>query len=180
MPHEPFDAIWNIHPVEFREGRSDQVQCQRVHFEALRVIGIPVTSQMSAAGGALDDGYGRLDVLRDLAGKTQFRADEVVDRLQVHPTVRLHLLLATNAVGEFHASLGVLQSGERREAFDVVHFGIGTHHVRLTGEDENTHGLVNLCFGSGTEEKKERKPYAVVSNRVHHAGVSPIDGHVSE
>ena len=85
MPHEPFDAICNLLPVEFGEGRPDQVKRKRVHFEALRLIGIPVSPEVGAAGSALDDSNGRVDILRNFARKTKFRTDYVVDRLQVHP-----------------------------------------------------------------------------------------------
>ena len=148
MPHEPFEAVFDLLFVQIRQRLADGLKRERVHFESNRFIRIPIAAQVRTARGHLNDGNRRLDMAGDLACKAQFRSHDIVHRRQRLPTLRARFILPPEAINKLHLLLRRIQSGVRRKAFDVLHLRIRPHHVRLAGEDKDTQGFL-VIIGLG-------------------------------
>ena len=141
MPHEALDAIRDLLSLQLGQRRTHMLKRQRVKFEAVRHIRIPVLAQRRAARGHFDDRDGWLDALRHLFGKAQLRPEVVTRRPHRNPPLRSLHVLPPELVGEQDLRLRLIQPRERRKAMDVLHPRVRAHHVRLAREDENAQRL---------------------------------------
>ncbi len=87
MPHETFEAVFDLPFVQISQSLPDGFQRERVHLESNRFIWIPVPAQVRAARSHLDDGNRGFDVAGYLAGKAEFGPNDVVDRRQCLPAI---------------------------------------------------------------------------------------------
>jgi hypothetical protein len=133
---------------------------QRVKFEAVRHVRIPVLAQRRASRSHFDDRDGCLDALRHLFGKAQLRPEVITRRLHRNPALRSLHVLTPELVGEQNFLLRLIQPRKRRKAMDVLHPRMRAHHVRLAREDENAQrlGVGVSAVGADSEEDcgKER------------------------
>ena len=124
MPHETFKSVIDFLFIQIRQSGADGFQCQGIHLEAGGFIRVPVSAQVRAACSHLDNGNGCLDVFGHLAGEAEFRAHDIIDWGQRLPSLGTGFVFAAKAVGEEGFILCFLQSGVRREAFDILHLRI--------------------------------------------------------
>ena len=127
---------------------------QRVKFEAVWRVRVPVLAQRRATRGHLDDRDGCFDALRHLFGKAQLRTEVITRRLHRNPALRSLHVLTPKLVGEQNVFLRLIQPRKRRKAMDVLHPRVRADHVRLAREDENAQrlGVGVSAVGCGSEE----------------------------
>ena len=81
MPHKPFNSILDALLIQFSQRGFNQIKCQRLHLEAGRIVRIPITPQVGAAGRALNDRDWMFDVF-DKDGGGTISSDEIRDLIK--------------------------------------------------------------------------------------------------